>query len=210
MRKTTTSSNNGATILIALLFFLVCAIAGAIILAAATTSSGRIAGLAGQEQTFYSVTSAADLIRDDIENQNFDYYSEEDEDGNTVTDGTYAAEKPGGKLSALLSTAAESVFKTGNAYTGDITITPDTTETADAMGTVTGTYTMNLDYSLTFTLYSKDKPDEYKCSLTIPADITMDKTARQIVATEDDGTTTTTVRTETSLTWGSGKIGKVK
>jgi len=209
MRKTTTSNNSGATILIALLFFLVCAIAGAIILAAATTSSGRIAGLAGQEQTYYSVTSAADLIRDDIGNQKFDYYSETDDNGAAITSGVYAGAEPGGKLSALLSAAAESVFKTGNAYTDDITITPDTAETADAMGTVTGTYTMNPDYSLTFTLYSKDKPDEYKCTLTIPADITMDKMNRQVVTTNEDGSTTTTVRTETSLTWGAGKIAKV-
>ena len=95
-------SNNGATVLIALVFFLLCAAAGSVLLASGTTSSGRMAGLVYQEQAYYSVSSAARMFRDVIENETFGYY---------VLEGDYPAgehdkgfvSKPAGKLKELLS-----------------------------------------------------------------------------------------------------------
>ena len=57
-------SERGASITYALLLFLVCAVVGAVVLVAATSASGRLSGLAGTDQRYYSVTSAAELIRD--------------------------------------------------------------------------------------------------------------------------------------------------
>ena len=57
-------SNSGATILLALLFFLLCALAGSIILSAGSAAAGRISGLKETEQSFYSVTSAAQIMRE--------------------------------------------------------------------------------------------------------------------------------------------------
>ena len=62
-------SNSGATILLALLFFLLCALAGSIILSAGSAAAGRISGLKETEQSFYSVTSAAQIMREEIEGQ---------------------------------------------------------------------------------------------------------------------------------------------
>ena len=57
-------SERGASITYALLLFLVCAVVGAVVLVAATSASGRLSGLAETDQRYYSVTSAAELIRD--------------------------------------------------------------------------------------------------------------------------------------------------
>lgn len=59
-------SKSGASITFALLLFLVCASLSAVILVAATTASGRMASIAGTDQRYYSVTSAAELLRDEL------------------------------------------------------------------------------------------------------------------------------------------------
>ena len=46
----------------ALLLFLVCAVIGAVVLTAATASAGRLSGLAEMDQRYYSVSSAAELL----------------------------------------------------------------------------------------------------------------------------------------------------
>ena len=56
------SSQSGASIAMALLLFMVCAILGAIVLSAATAAAGRMSGLADDDQRYYSVASAAELV----------------------------------------------------------------------------------------------------------------------------------------------------
>ena len=62
--RTKLRSERGASISYALLLFLVCAVVGSVVLVAATSASGRLSGLAETDQRYYSVTSAAELIRD--------------------------------------------------------------------------------------------------------------------------------------------------
>ena len=52
---------------IALLLFLVCAVVGSVVLTAGTAAAGRMSELAKMDQRYYSVTSAAQLLRDTIE-----------------------------------------------------------------------------------------------------------------------------------------------
>ncbi len=59
-------SRRGATIMAALLFFLVAAVCGSIILGAATATLSRVKNQAKDTQAYYAVTSAAQLIRDDL------------------------------------------------------------------------------------------------------------------------------------------------
>lgn len=61
-------ARQGATITAALLYFLVAAVAGSIILAAATATLSRVKNQAKDTQAYYAVTSAAQLIRDDLMN----------------------------------------------------------------------------------------------------------------------------------------------
>ena len=57
-------SERGASITFALLLFLVCAAVGSVILTAATAASGRFSSLAESDQRYYSVTSAARLLKE--------------------------------------------------------------------------------------------------------------------------------------------------
>lgn len=62
-------SRTGASITVALLLFLVCAAVGSVVLTAGTAASGRISRLAESDQRYYSVTSAAELLRDVLDGQ---------------------------------------------------------------------------------------------------------------------------------------------
>ena len=57
-------SRRGASLSIALLLFLVCLAVASVVLAAGTAASGRLSELREADQRYYSVTSAAELVRD--------------------------------------------------------------------------------------------------------------------------------------------------
>ena len=60
-------SQTGASITFALLLFLVCAVVGSVVLTAGTAAASRMSELAKMDQRYYSVTSAAQLLRDTID-----------------------------------------------------------------------------------------------------------------------------------------------
>ena len=60
-------SRRGASISFALLLFLVCAVVGSVVLVAGTAAAGRISQAAEADQRYYSVTSAAELLKGQIE-----------------------------------------------------------------------------------------------------------------------------------------------
>ena len=78
-------AQQGATITAALLFFLVAAVCGSIILGAATATLSRVKNQAKDTQAYYAVTSAAQLIRDDLMDSKWLITMEETY---TVEDGT--------------------------------------------------------------------------------------------------------------------------
>ena len=60
---------SGVSILMALFLSLVCVVVSAVIFAAGTTVSGRFANLGTMDQRYYGVTSAVELIKDDLEGE---------------------------------------------------------------------------------------------------------------------------------------------
>ena len=60
-------SQTGASITFALLLFLVCAVVGSVVLTAGTAAAGRMSELAKMDRRYYSVTSAAQLLRDTMD-----------------------------------------------------------------------------------------------------------------------------------------------
>ena len=62
-------SQRGASITFALLLFLVCAIISSIVIVAATVVGGRASKMAELDQRYYAVNSAAELLRDVLEQQ---------------------------------------------------------------------------------------------------------------------------------------------
>jgi len=80
-------SRRGATLMAALLFFLVAAVCGSIILAAATATASRVKNQAKDAQAYYAVTSAAQLIRDDLMDSNWLITLEEQYEDNKIKSG---------------------------------------------------------------------------------------------------------------------------
>ena len=65
--KQKATSERGASITFALLLFLVCAIISSVVIVAATAVGGRASKMAEMDQRYYAVNSAAELIRDVME-----------------------------------------------------------------------------------------------------------------------------------------------
>ena len=65
--KNKIKSRRGASITFALLLFLVCSVLSGIIIVAATTASGRMDQIAESDQRYYAVTSAAELLKDELD-----------------------------------------------------------------------------------------------------------------------------------------------
>ena len=61
------ASRRGASITFALLLFLVCTVIGVIVLVAGTASAGRFSRLSESDSRYYAVSSAAQLLRDEIQ-----------------------------------------------------------------------------------------------------------------------------------------------
>ena len=218
-------SNNGATVLIALVFFLLCAAAGSVLLASGTTSSGRMAGLVYQEQAYYSVSSAARMFRDMIENETFGYY---------VLEGDYPAgeddkgfvSKPAGKLKELLSEGGTNIFNlsmlkrandhsetTAKDYEKELTI-----DAGEGLDPVTCRFKMEKDtYNIVADfMCSHDGKALYKIRLTIPAALSNNLNEEYFTydTTQGEGDDAITIthqysKVTTALSWGRGKITKL-
>ena len=91
-------SETGASITYALLLFLVCAVVGSVVLVAATSASGRLSGLAETDQRYYSVTSAAEYMKDRFDRKEVTVVKEEITE--TVTPYTYDGGAAGGGSSS--------------------------------------------------------------------------------------------------------------
>lgn len=77
-------SENGASLSFALLLFLVCAVVGSVILTSGTVASGRLSRLREMDKRYYSVNSAAYLIRDIMDGKIIHGFHEIDKDGKIV------------------------------------------------------------------------------------------------------------------------------
>ena len=89
-------SRTGASLSIALLLFLVCLAVASVVLTAGTAASGRLSELREADQRYYSVTSAAELVRDMIGDQTVTFTQtktikvteKKDDDGNVISTST--------------------------------------------------------------------------------------------------------------------------
>ena len=68
------NTDRGASIAMALLLFLVCAAIGASLVTAGSAASGRLSAMQEMDQRYYSVTSAAELVRDVICKEPVEFY----------------------------------------------------------------------------------------------------------------------------------------
>lgn len=62
-------SQTGASLILALLLFLVCAVVGSVVLTAGTAAAGRLSEMSEMDQRYYAVTSAANLLGKELNNE---------------------------------------------------------------------------------------------------------------------------------------------
>ena len=88
--KNKLKSRSGASITFALLLFLVCAVISSVVIVAGTTAAGRMSQAAQMDQRYYAVTSAAELLKSEIDGKEVIVTSETKaaEDGTSTTEYT--------------------------------------------------------------------------------------------------------------------------
>ncbi len=222
-------SSSGASMAFALIFLLLCLMVGAVVLTAAASNVGRISHARANEQDYFTVSSAARLLRDRLED--FQYGTGEEQVSDSGPGGGTTAYylnpiPAADSLTGLVESLAEQVFRTQPDYASPPGSMPGDeslviTDAGSVFDEVTATLSMDADYDITIAFALTDSPDSYALTLTIPADV-IDETSsssapyyvEETEYVEGVPTTvtytyyiTTTTRTVT-VTWSGGVISK--
>ena len=104
-------SENGASLSFALLLFLVCAVVGSVILTSGTAASGRLSRLRDMDARYYSVNSAAYLIRDLMDGQIVNGFHEVDKDGKIVGDVEVSMDGEENLFGTMMKEATEDLIR---------------------------------------------------------------------------------------------------
>ena len=199
MLKRKLRSESGVTLLMALLFFLLCALGSSVVLAAGSTASGRIAGLEQDQQAFYTVTSAAQVLQEEINGTSFTG-KQETLGEKSITIPVY------GSLSNLMNTAVESVYINGVPYEDTLTIRPQSM--TDTFGAVKAAFTMDKDYNISIALSLNDAElsNKYQCVVTAKGNSHI--TAVTETRNDSEGNDYIVLITTTEVTWNDAFIKK--
>ncbi len=170
------SGDRGASILIALFYFLVCALVGGVVLTAATVTSGQLVALEKSQQAYYSVASAAELLRDSIQGGTCLPASEDVWVASLPvhTDNQEAATSMGVWLSALVNQVSAEKGETATAVDSLVVTVPatGTSPVANNLMDVTAQVTVRKDYSIRMVLRPTQYDEgvgAYRVILDIPA-----------------------------------------
>lgn len=199
MLKRKLRSESGVTLLMALLFFLLCALGSSVVLAAGSTASGRIAGLEQDQQAFYTVTSAAQVLQEEINGTSFTG-KQETLGEKSITIPVY------GSLSNLMNTAVESVYINGVPYEDTLTIRLQSM--TDTFGAVKAAFTMDKDYNISIALSLNDAElsNKYQCVVTAKGNSHI--TSVTETRNDSEGNEYTVLITTTEVTWNDAFIKK--
>ena len=176
--RTKLNSQRGASITFALLLFLVCAVVGSVVLTAGTAAAGRMSKLAEMDQRYYSVTSAAQLLRGMVEGESVTIVkttktetTDESSETTTTQPSTITLNGrtivPPVSFETIAQDAAYSyaVLKSGNTRTLTLSVAGH-----DELK-VTVTETLATDGTLTFLITSASGTGEYSLKETFTADV---------------------------------------
>ena len=131
MKKCT--DRKGITILMALLLLLVASMVSVVILTAATTAARHISNDRQSQQTYLTVSSAAELLRDDILSSGYEQkVTRRPTATGSYIERTEVTQTPQGAMKVWLERGIEAVGR-GIAYTDVITLTPDAASGLDAV-----------------------------------------------------------------------------
>lgn len=194
-------SKSGAAMLIALIFLLLCSMAGSVVLAASSTSSGRLSNLKKNEQSYYTLSSAAKLLKKEIEGEKYSRYQIflQDEAQPIVEDYN---EEPQNELKNLLQKAADYIFEAnGNAvdatYVDTLTI-----ETSDTnISEVQAEFTMDAFYNITIVLSLENSTCIYKVPAVLSENQRETLFMDEVLTGNEYG-----IKRTTTLMWTGGQI----
>jgi len=217
------TSQSGASITYALLLFLVCAVVSSVVLAAGTAASGRMSKSVENDERYYSVTSAAEFLKKQIDGKTVTLktVTVQPEGGEETTTSTWNAPNDFLKMitEEVLGSKADKTF-TINASVGDssaseVTVKaqfkgktapaggeeedPPIDSSMDAYG--------GADFGMTMNVYNTppsgedEKGNSYKLTLIFTAD--MEKQTRK------EGVSTKTITTIQRVTWNYYSISTV-
>lgn len=198
-------NENGVTILMALLLLLAATVVSVVILTAATTAARHLENDRALQQSYLTVSSAAELIRDDILSSQFQQtiktpYTNNRPGTSTVVDADTVI--PTGFMSPWLAAGKEKADK-GLSY-------PDTAITlsvgpAGGMDDVQAVFSMDEQYNITVVLsLAEDSTDNCRLTLTLSGNASTSDPARY---TDNWGNLAFTLTTST-VSWERAHIGK--
>lgn len=225
-------SSSGASMVFALMFLLLCTTVGAVILTAASANAGRLSRQRAQQQDYLTVSSAAELVRNELEGLSFTGREQQVCDSGTgETEADYLTPAlSGDALPALVGSKAEEVLEAHPVYVTDQTgvMPADVTLTVTANGfdDVAALLSIDGNYNLTITFsFAGGSSGSYPLTLIFPAAVddstatTVTTDERSYTVWEDvDGVLTpityietydvTTVTRTVTVTWSDGIISR--
>lgn len=216
------NSKRGASLILAAAFFLLCAAVGGVVLTSAMANAGRLSHLEQEQQAYLTVSSAARLLREELEGRVFETKRTviERSPGGLVSD---EMEPPslspaGGGMDGILKEDGEAVYRHEN-YGGVLpsqrSFSIDAGDSRFAQVNVTK-FQMKQDYQITAVLTLKND-DRYSMTLTLPAvcsESGPSSSSKDVYTTDPDtgdeilDYTETTAETTTTVTWKGGVITK--
>lgn len=197
-------NEQGVTILMALLLVLTAAVVSAVILSAALSAARRVNGDRTAQQNYLAVSSAAELVRDSIDQMQYTKttittYEWDEESEGYVQAGSSSTEKlPTGLMRAWLTDGARN-----NGCTDTITIKlqDETLPSVKAKFSMTGRRTGSKGYDIQIAFSLADAGDADDCRMTLRL--------RGIVEEKSDKyTVTQNEKYELTITWGNPEITK--
>ena len=182
-------NQQGATLMMALLLLLAASMVSAVILTAATSSARRLENDRAARQAYLTVSSAARLLRDDIQNASF---VQETVKTTYTNDTSTETTSPTGFTAAWLKAGKAAVDRdSGKSFTDTITLS------VDGLDDVSAVFTMAPNYDITIVLHLADGGDS-DCRLVLTlrenkADPTVSTVSGGGLWVRDVTTTTTTI-----------------
>ena len=173
MMRRKLNSQSGASIVIALIFFLLCLTVGAVVLTAATANVGRVTRIQNQQQAYFAVRSAAELLLNEIKGTSFHRRTETwDKEPAGGTGPGLVNNEPDFQNSAQIASLmtqikqdANLVFEETKAETHEVKINENGTD--PQLPEVTVTWSMKPDYTLIFFIEIPELNSKYPYSMTL-------------------------------------------
>ena len=201
-------SETGASLSFALLIFLVCTVVGSVILTSGTASSGRLSRLKDVDTRYYSVESAANLIRKTMDGRvvNAVYEIEDDE---ITGDITFEVDGDDDMFSSMLTEAVQAVIQNESVSTPWHTLIFSGNLSGTALDQVNATATVKLNTNgiMNFVVSNTDDEETYSVSMDIEPDFHQrEETVTEVVTVDDEEQEVDRTFVYVTVTWKGGEI----